>query len=281
MVNKNSENPTSKVDTTPVAPISTSTPEAGNSQSESQHKPDSLLRESILFLRDICIILLVVLMVRAYLVAPFRISGSSMENNYFNEEFILVDKLSFTDLGLKFGEPERGDVVVIEPHADNGRQFYIKRIIGLPGEKLKIENGYVYIQKVGSSSYVQLNEAYLSEKNLGKTYPGKSDPTTEFDIPAGEYFIMGDNRNASADSRDCFYTCSSWGSSHFIKKEGIVGRVWLTLGALHVFDQFSIWQRQYDGTVQGFRIKLAEDIGFTTKPRFFDTPKTWTYPELP
>ena len=132
-----------------------------------------------------------------------------MENNYFNEEFILVDKLSFTDLGLKFGEPKRGDVVVIEPHADNGRQFYIKRIIGLPGEKLKIENGYVYIQKDASSSYVQLNEDYLSEKNLGKTYPGKSDPTTEFEIPTGEYFIMGDNRNASADSRDCFYTCSS------------------------------------------------------------------------
>lgn len=150
---------------------------------EASKKPDSLIRESILFLRDITIILLIVLTVRAFLVAPFRISGSSMENNYFNSEFILVDKLSFADFGIKIAEPQRGDVVVIEPHAENGRQFYIKRIIGLPGEKLKIEDGKVSIQKVGSSSYVTLNETYLSEKNFGKTYPGKSSNQSVFEIP--------------------------------------------------------------------------------------------------
>lgn len=133
---------------------------------ESSKKPDSLIRESILFLRDITIILIVVLTIRAFLVAPFRISGSSMENNYFNGEFILVDKFSFTDFGIKINEPQRGDVVVIEPHAENGRQFYIKRIIGLPGEKLKIEDGKVAIQKVGSDTYTTLNETYLSEKNF-------------------------------------------------------------------------------------------------------------------
>lgn len=266
--------------TTPT-PLATETSTSENHAEGAGKKPESLMRESILFLRDICIILVVVLVIRAYLVAPFRISGSSMENNYFNEEFILVDKLSFTGLGMKLGEPERGDVVVIEPHADNGRQFYIKRILGLPGEKLKIEDGNVFIQKAGSSEYVQLNETYLSEKNLGKTYPGKTSSQKEFDIPAGEYFIMGDNRNASADSRDCFYSCSTANSTHFIRKGDIVGKVWITLGALHVFDQFSIGQRQYDGTIQGLRIKLAKNIGFTTPPRFLKTPKTWAYPELP
>jgi signal peptidase I len=231
---------------TPANPPS-ETPE--NPPSEAPNKDESFLRESVMFLRDICIILVVVLLVRAYLVAPFRISGSSMESNYFNGEFILVNKLAFDGLGMHIGNHQRGDVVVIEPHADNGRQFYIKRIIGLPGEKLKLEDGKVFIQKAGTFAFVQLNETYLDEKNFGKTFPGKTGGQTLFEIPEGEYFIMGDNRNASADARDCFYSCTVPGSTHYIYGKDIVGKVWITLGALHVFDEFSIGQRQYDGSI--------------------------------
>lgn len=132
----------------------------------------SPLHEWTLFLRDICIILVVVLVMRTYLVAPFRISGSSMESNYFNGEFILVDKFSFADFwGKRFNEPKRGDVVVIEPHAENGKQFYIKRIIGLPGETLKIENGRIFIKKTSSETFTEIDERYLSPLNYGKTYP--------------------------------------------------------------------------------------------------------------
>lgn len=247
---------------------------------ETMKKQEPLLREWILFLRDICIILVVVLTVREYLLAPFRISGASMESSYFNGEFILIDKLSFDHFGIQIGQPKRGDVVVIEPHAEADRRYYIKRIIGLPGESVKIEDGNVFLKKVGATEYVQLNETYLNAENLGKTHPGQSSGDNEFHIPEGEYFIMGDNRNHSADARDCFYSCSIPGSSHYIKKADIVGKVWMTLGALKIFDDFSYGLRAEDGTSKGLSIKLAKDMGFTTAPRFLSSPRNWTYPEL-
>ncbi len=261
----------------PVEATSTEIPPAENTV-----KPVSLLRETVIFLRDICIILIVVLTIRAYLVAPFRISGSSMLSNYFDGEFILVDKLNVNAFGMNFWEHHRGDVVVIEPHADNGRQFYIKRIIGLPGEKLKIEDWKVFIQKAGSTQFIQLNETYLDVENFWKTplALGMASKENTFEIPEWKYFIMGDNRNHSMDARDCFSSCSHSGSSHFINEKDIVGKVWVTLGAVKIFDEFSIGRRDYEGNPQWLRIKLAEDMGYTTRPRFLNTARNWTYPEL-
>lgn len=247
---------------------------------ETTKKHEPLLREWILFLRDICIILIVVLTVREYLLAPFRISGESMESSYFDREFILIDKLRFDLFDIQIGEPKRGDVVVIEPHAEIDKKYYIKRIIGMPGESLKIEDGYVYIKKAGATEYVKLNESYLNEENLGKTQPGLSSGKSEFEIPADGYFIMGDNRNHSADARDCYRTCTAKNASHYIKSEDIVGKVWMTLGAFRIMDDFSYGRRNEDGSTQGFSIKFRDDIGFTTPPRFLASPRNWTYPEI-
>lgn len=126
----------------------------------------------------------------------YRIEGDSMEPNLHNGEYVLIDKISYL-----LHPPERGDVVVFVP--PNGERDYIKRIIGLPGDTVEIKGGRVYVNDI------VLDEPYL--KNLTNT-----------DMPAspvkeGRYFVMGDNRNNSSDSR-------VFGA---ITPQSIVGRAWL------------------------------------------------------
>ncbi len=233
----------------------------------------SASKEAILFLRDICIILAIVLFVKGYIGSPFRISGSSMETSYHNGEFIIVDRISYGDFPFwKVGNPARGDVIVIRPHTDNGKEYYIKRLIGLPGDEIKIENGNVYLKSVGTEVFVELQEGYLSPANKGKTYPGRTSRESTFRVPLGQYFLLGDNRNGSADSRDCFYSCNTGATSHYIDRKDIVGRLYLSLGVINLLDKAIIWP-----TID---IQLAKDIGFSTPPRWLDTPSTWSYPEL-
>ncbi len=126
----------------------------------------------------------------------FRIEGQSMEPNLHDGEYVLIDKISYL-----LHAPERGDVIVFVP--PNNERDYIKRVIGLPGDTVEIRGGQVYVNRV------VLDEPYL--KNL-----------TNSDMPArtieeGRYFVMGDNRNNSSDSR-------SFGA---IAPQSIVGRAWL------------------------------------------------------
>ena len=135
-------------------PEKTTTPEAPTGHTSGisdiqaeERQPVVNLHELIIFLRDLCIILAVVLIVRTFFVAPFEISGSSMETSYHDKDFILVDKFSYADFGIwHVGDPHRGDVVVLKPHAMNGKEFYIKRVVGLPGDTLRFENGEVYVK---------------------------------------------------------------------------------------------------------------------------------------
>ncbi|MDP2103395.1 MAG: signal peptidase I, partial [Candidatus Gracilibacteria bacterium] len=92
---------------------------------------DSRYQEVVAFIRDVIIIVISVLLVRTYLVAPFQISGDSMEANYHDKEFILVNKFSYADFGaFRVSDPVRGDVVILRPHAANGKEYYIKRVVG-------------------------------------------------------------------------------------------------------------------------------------------------------
>jgi signal peptidase I len=127
------------------------------------------------FLEIILLLLLVVLPVRFFLFEPFLVRGQSMEPNFHNLDYLIIDKLSYF-----FRQPQRGEVVVFKPPFDD-YVYYIKRIIGLPGERIIIE------------------ESKITEINLGPD----------------EYFVLGDNREVSYDSR-------KWGP---IKKERIAGRV--------------------------------------------------------
>jgi len=97
--------------------------------------------EALDFLKDIIVILVIVLVMRTFLIMPFKINGQSMYESYYDREFIIVDRFSYLDLPI-FGqtqEVERGDVIVFAPGVSEERKYFIKRVIALPGETLKIE----------------------------------------------------------------------------------------------------------------------------------------------
>lgn len=137
---------------------------------------------------------------------PHKIKGQSMDPTFPDKEYLLTEKVSYY-----IHEPQRGDVVVFQPPPPNSDQDeFIKRIIGLPGEKVMVKVGKVYIN--GN----QLKEAYLADTVYTGT-EGYMAEAQEFTVPAGQYFVMGDNRPHSSDSR-------SWGP---VAKAKISGRAWI------------------------------------------------------
>ena len=149
--------------------------------------------------------------------ARIRIDGSSMEPNLHHGEFVIVSKVNY-----RIGEPERGDVVVFD-FPRNITQEYIKRVIGLPGEEIKIKDGEVYVNGVA------LTEPYLK---MEPRYEG------EWLVPENELFVLGDNRNNSSDSHN-------WG---MVPMENVVGE------ALLVYWPPSSW-----GLINGANPVLASD----------------------
>jgi signal peptidase I len=135
---------------------------------------------------------------------PHKIKGDSMQPNFPNAEYLLTDKVTY-----RFGEPKRGDVIVFKAPVDESEE-YIKRIIGLPGETVSISEGKVFINGT------QLNEIYLPNNLYTPEGPFLNNGE-EVKVPDGEYFVMGDNRPFSSDSR-------AWG---FVTKAEITGRAWL------------------------------------------------------
>ncbi|MFB0964414.1 MAG: signal peptidase I [Patescibacteria group bacterium] len=230
------------------------------------------LSEAIAFFRDLAIILIVVMFVRTYVASPFRISGNSMEENYHDQEFILVDKFSYADFGVeKVGDPKRGDVVILRPHANNGKEYYIKRVIGVPGDVIEFKDGEVFLKTKEMSEAVKLNEAYLSAFNKGRTFLPNDVRNPKFEVPEGEYFVMGDNRNNSSDSRSCFRSCVTGDVGHYLKRSDIVGKVFLDIGYFKIFDAFEMVP---------FQFQIAKNVGWVIKPRLLDTPRIWNYEEL-
>lgn len=140
-------------------------------------------------------------LVRYFLFKPFLVRGQSMEPNYEESDYLIIDELSY-----RFRGPERGEVVVVR--APVGSDYYLKRIIGLPGEKVVIANNQVIIYNEANPRGLVLPEDYLNEITTGSL--------TKV-LGPDEFFVMGDNRGASYDSR-------RFGP---VKREAIVGRVWL------------------------------------------------------
>lgn len=162
-----------------------------------------LIRQSLGFLvetvKTAAVMILVAFAIKAFLIQTFVIEGSSMEPNFHNSEFLLIDKISY-----RFSNPKRGEIIVFRPAAaaDN----YIKRIVGMPGETIKIVNNEIFIDDR------RLDEPYLSQGALTKM------PTNKiFRISDDEYFVLGDNRENSKDSR----------AIGPINKKQIEGRVFL------------------------------------------------------
>lgn len=138
----------------------------------------------------VSISLAIILPVRYYLIQPFYVKGASMEPNFFDHQYLIVDEISY-----RLKEPERGQVVVFR-YPKNPQEYFIKRIIGLPGESVQIKDGDVIVYNSEYSKGLVLDEDYLAD-NIS-TY---SNSEIRVDLQADEYFVLGDNRPASKDSR--------------------------------------------------------------------------------
>lgn len=161
-----------------------------------------------------------VFFVRNFLAQPFLVSGASMEPNFSSGNYLLIDEVTY-----RFREPERGEVTVFR-YPENPSVYYIKRMIGLPLERIVVRGGEVKIYNDKNPQGFVLNESYLPV-NL------KTAGDLDITVPKDEYFVLGDNRNYSYDSR-------SWG---FVPKKDIVGIVRLRLLPINeakVFTSFGL-----------------------------------------
>ncbi len=134
----------------------------------------------------IVIAVVAVVLVRAFVAQPFLVSGTSMEPGFQNGDYLLVDEVAY-----RFREPARGEVMVFKYPGDP-HQYYIKRVIGLPGERVVIDGKTVTVYGKDGSTQV-LKEPYVARM--------MNSDKSEFTVKQGEYFMMGDNRDFSFDSR--------------------------------------------------------------------------------
>ncbi|MCK4968744.1 MAG: signal peptidase I [Candidatus Aenigmarchaeota archaeon] len=150
-------------------------------------------------IKMVIICLLIVMPIRYFIIQPFYVKGSSMEPNFYDQDYLIIDEISY-----RLSEPQRDEVVVFKYPLDP-RQYFIKRIIGIPGDKIKIQH-----------NQVSVNGKRIDEDNYllpGITTAGQVD----IQLKDNEYFVMGDHRNVSLDSR-------VFGP---VPRDYLIGRVWL------------------------------------------------------
>jgi len=187
-------------------------------------KKKSLLRE---YAEALLLALLLALFIRTFIVQAFRIPSGSMIPTLLVGDQILVDKLVY-----KFRKPERGDIIVFKFPKDETRDF-IKRLIGLPGDKLEVRNRIVYIndKTLDETAY-----AYHESSRPGTFHSDLRDNFGPVLIPEKKYFMMGDNRENSQDSR-------FWG---FLDEDKIVGRAFIIYWSRDISRTFPLalrWDR--------------------------------------
>lgn len=149
--------------------------------------------------------LLIVIPIRLFIAQPFIVSGASMDDTFHHNEYLIVDQVSY-----RFNEPVRGDIVIFR-YPENPSQFFIKRVIAVPGDTISIYANEVMIRNEAHPDGFILDEPYAAEMS--------PDTALEMTLQDDEYFVMGDNRNASSDSR-------VWGT---LQREYIVGQAFLRL----------------------------------------------------
>lgn len=155
----------------------------------------------------------IIVPIRTFIFQPFFVRGASMEPSFYNGDYLIIDELSY-----RLNDPQRGEVVVFRP-PNNDNQFYIKRIIGLPGEKVTINESRVTVLSEGK-------EIVLTELYTSKDFSAGS---KEIIAGPGEYVLLGDNRGHSSDSR-------VFGP---VSRKNFVGRVFLTAWPLADFSLFA------------------------------------------
>ena len=195
-------------------------------------------------LLEALILALIVFLVIQTSVRNFKVEGSSMYPNIENGQHLLVNKLVYIKLDLQrlsritpFWEadqpsghfaihpPERGEVIVFRSPPNRSKDF-VKRVVALPGEVVELREGNVYINGA------RLDEPYLAPEDASNTFPSPRSQKTRWTLGEKEYYVLGDNRGKSNDSRE-------WGP---FPEEDVLGKVWVVywpLTELHLLDSFS------------------------------------------
>ncbi|MBI2063804.1 MAG: signal peptidase I [Candidatus Yanofskybacteria bacterium] len=180
----------------------------------SQGKPKNLGGLAFIWetIKIVVISLAIIVPIRYLLVQPFFVKGASMEPTFEDTDYILIDEITY-----RFRDPARGEVVVFR-YPEDQTQFFIKRIVGLPGETVEIRNDRVVIRNEQNPSGFALNESYLEkgQHTLGDM---------RIKLGTNEYFVLGDNRMRSSDSR-------RWGS---LSRSLITGRVFFRAWPVNEF----------------------------------------------
>jgi signal peptidase I len=194
----------------------TSAPEAGPDAADEPSASRRGLGCLLEIVETLVLTLVIYLLIHNFIAQPFEVEQRSMVPTIVESEYVLIDKLT-----PRFGDYERGDIVVFQPPDgfEQGGVPFIKRIIGLPGDTVSLDNGRVYITPPGGTR-VQLVEGYVvpdANGGAAPTLPKDAESTTEWTVPEDQYFVMGDNRPESQDSR--FFGP--------IERELIVGRAWV------------------------------------------------------
>ncbi len=166
-------------------------------------KPAQLIKGWYQITKNVDIVLILGLFFRAFILQPFIVDGVSMEQNFHNNEYLLVDQITY-----RLRAPKHGEVIIFRPPS-NTSSDYIKRIIALPGETVVIENNQVLI-----NGHL-LNEPYLDKGTVTET----GDKIFTTTLKPDQYFVMGDNRQHSSDSRE-------WG---VVPRKNIVGKAWFAV----------------------------------------------------
>lgn len=151
------------------------------------------------------------LLIQAFVVRPFIVSGNSMDPNIKHKQYLIIDEVSY-----RLREPERGEVIVFKAPPEPSK-YYIKRIIGLPGDTVDIKGSAITITDAAHPQGLTLSEAFITHK---------SNDNVHVTVPLGSYFVMGDNRSGSYDSR-------AWG---MLPEVNIRGRALLRLLPLSSID---------------------------------------------
>ena len=203
-----------------------------------QEKEKSLIGKSFFYFFDMLSVviwaLVIIIPIRVFLFQPFFVQGASMQPNFHNGEYLIVGEWGYKQTQLKLGEKEiftvkptkefsRGDVIVFK-YPLNPKEIFIKRVIGLPGEKIEINEGKI---KISNEKYPE--GFFLDEKGY---IPSMTKTTCEdycdFNLSQNEYIVMGDNRSHSSDSR-------YWG---VLPKENVIGKVFVRAWPVGEFDFF-------------------------------------------
>ena len=185
------------------------------------------MKEILLFfweiIKIVILALLIVIPIRYFIFQPFVVKGNSMEPNFHEGDYLIVDEISY-----RFNEPKRGDVIVFRYPRDISQRF-IKRVIGLPGETVKIEQGKINIIDGVQDRILNESEYELKENHTDNL---------ALSLNENEYFVLGDNRTASFDSR-------KWGAlsrNHIIGK--VILKTWFPSITSNISNPLSIFSKQ-------------------------------------